>query len=105
MGYNLAVQRMYEIRETDEYRDWYTHLRDQRARLRITARIRRASLGNLGDFRSVGPGVSELRIAYGPGYRIYFTRRGSAVIVLLAGGDKSTQAHDIERARALAGRV
>jgi putative addiction module killer protein len=70
--------------------------------MRIAARIRRVSLGNLGDTKSVGEGVHEFRIACGPGYRVYFVRQGAAVIVLLAGGDKSTQKRDIERAKELA---
>jgi len=94
-----------EIFETDEYRRWFEGLRDLRAQMRIGARLRRASLGNLGDFRSVGQGVLELRVDYGPGYRLYFTRRGEAVVILLAGGDKSSQERDIERARRLARRL
>ncbi|MDO8879435.1 MAG: type II toxin-antitoxin system RelE/ParE family toxin [Coriobacteriia bacterium] len=93
---------MNEIRETDAYRKWFESLRDINAQMRIAARIRRVSLGNLGDAKSVGDGVSELRITYGPGYRIYFIRHGETVIVLLAGGDKSTQRRDIERAKELA---
>ncbi len=93
---------MYEIRETDAYQQWFESLRDLNAQLRIAARIRRVSLGNLGDVKSVGDGVSELRITYGPGYRVYFIRQGEVVIVLLAGGDKSTQKRDIERAKELA---
>jgi len=93
---------MFEIRETDEYRRWFESLRDLNAQLRIGARIRRVSLGNLGDVKPVGEGVSELRVPYGPGYRVYFVRSGATVIVLLAGGDKSTQRKDIERAKELA---
>lgn len=93
---------MFEIRQTDEYQRWFEGLRDLNEQLRIGARIRRVSLGNLGDVKSVGEGVSELRITYGPGYRVYFTRRGDMVIILLAGGDKSTQRRDIERAKELA---
>ena len=70
--------------------------------MRIEARIRRLSLGNFGDVRPVGEGVSEMRIDYGPGYRVYFVQRGAALVVLLAGGDKRTQDRDIETARALA---
>jgi len=77
-------------------------LRDSRARARIDIRIRRVALGNFGDFKSVGSGVSELKIDYGPGYRIYFTLVGKEVIVLLAGGDKSTQQNDIRKAKELA---
>jgi putative addiction module killer protein len=91
-----------EIRQTDEYADWFGGLRDREARSRILVRIRRASLGNLGDVKPVGEGVSELRIDHGPGYRIYLTRQGDTVVILLAGGDKSSQRRDIERARRLA---
>lgn len=80
MGYNSAV---IQIRQTDEYARWFASLRDQQARARILARVRRLSLGNPGDVRPVGEGVSELRIDYGPGYRVYFTQRGATPIVLL----------------------
>ena len=93
---------MIEILETDEYQHWFEGLRDLNAQFRIGARLRRVSLGNLGDVRSVGEGVFEFRIEHGPGYRVYFTRRGEAVIILLAGGDKSSQQRDIERAKELA---
>ncbi|MDY0088450.1 MAG: type II toxin-antitoxin system RelE/ParE family toxin [Coriobacteriia bacterium] len=92
----------FEIRETDTYQRWFESLRDLSAQLRIAARIRRVSLGNLGDVKSVGDGVLELRVMCGPGYRVYLTRHGEIVIVLLAGGDKSTQQRDIERAKKLA---
>lgn len=93
---------MLEIRETDTYQRWFDSLRDLNAQFRIAARIRRVSLGNLGDVKSVGDGVLELRIMHGPGYCVYITRQGETVIVLLAGGDKSTQRRDIERAKELA---
>lgn len=96
---------MYQIRETDAYQKWFESLQDINARLRIAARIRRVSLGNLGDVKPVGEGVHELRITYGPGYRVYFVQHGDTVIVLLAGGDKSTQKRDIERAKELARRL
>jgi putative addiction module killer protein len=99
MGYNSAV---IQIRQTDEYARWFASLRDQQARARILARVRRLSLGNPGDVRPVGEGVSELRIDYGPGYRVYFTQRGATLIVLLVGGDKRTQRRDIETAKELA---
>lgn len=93
---------MIEIRQTTVYADWFSSLRDPRARARIGIRIRRLSLGNPGDVKPVGEGVSELRIDYGPGYRVYFIQRGSTVIVLLAGGDKRTQDRDIQTAIKLA---
>jgi putative addiction module killer protein len=93
---------MIEIRETDAFRNWMTGLRDSRAKARIAARIDRLALGNPGDVEPVGEGVSELRIHFGPGYRVYFARRGPVLIVLLCGGDKSTQARDIKAAKALA---
>jgi putative addiction module killer protein len=91
-----------EIRQTDVFTDWFAGLRDREARARITVRIRCLSLGNPGDVKSVGSGVSELRIDYGPGYRMYFVRRGDTVIVLLCGGDKRHQDRDIARALELA---
>lgn len=93
---------MLEIRETPAYVAWFSGLRDRTARARIDIRIRRLSLGNPGDVRPVGEGVSELRIPYGPGYRIYLTRQGDIVVVLLAGGDKSSQDQDIRLAKNLA---
>jgi putative addiction module killer protein len=90
------------IRQTDEYALWFDKLRDRQARFRILARIKRLSLGNPGDVAPVGEGVSEMRIDCGPGYRIYFVQRGSALIVLLAAGDKRTQTRDIEKAKELA---
>ena len=91
-----------EVRQTDVYARWFGRLRDRQARARIDIRIRRLELGNPGDVRPVGAGVSELRISYGPGYRVYFVQRGQSLVILLAGGDKSSQARDITRARALA---
>jgi len=91
-----------EVRQTDLYARWFERLRDGQARARILVRIRRLSLGNAGDVRAVGGGVSEMRIDYGPGYRVYFVSRGQQLIVLLAGGDKQTQASDILAARSLA---
>ena len=91
-----------EIHETQLFACWFHRLRDQKAKHRILARIRRLSLGNPGDVRPVGEGVSELRIDYGPGYRVYFVSRGSTVVILLAGGDKRTQSGDIETAITLA---
>lgn len=96
---------MIEIRQTDMYAKWFDGLRDRAAQARINARVRRLSLGNPGDVKPVGKGVSELRIDYGPGYRIYFVQRGNTVIILLAGGDKRTQDRDIKTAMDLAQRV
>lgn len=93
---------MIEVRQTEIFARWLAHLRDDRARARINARIRRLSIGNPGDVRPVGEGVSEMRIDYGPGYRVYFVRRGTTLAVLLAGGDKRTQERDIALAHALA---
>ena len=89
---------MIEVRQTEEYSDWFANLRDKQARARINTRIRRLSLGNPGDVKPVGEGVSELRIEYGPGYRVYFLQRGREVVILLAGGDKRTQQKDIRTA-------
>lgn len=93
---------MIEIRQTEEYSRWFDKLRDRQARARILARIRRLSLGNPGDVEPVGEGVSELRVDFGPGYRIYFKQRGKTIVVLLAGGDKRAQKRDIEKAKELA---
>jgi putative addiction module killer protein len=93
---------MIEVRQTDEYAEWFKSLRDRQARARINTRIRRLSLGNRGDVRPVGEGVSELRIDYGPGYRVYFVQRGETLVILLAGGDKRTQQRDIRKALELA---
>jgi putative addiction module killer protein len=91
-----------EIRQTEEYAAWFNRLRDQQAQTRINVRIRRLSLGNPGDVKPIGEGVSELRIDYGPGYRVYFVQRDKTLVVLLAGGDKRTQARDIQTALRLA---
>lgn len=93
---------MIEIRQTDVYARWIEKLRDRQAKVRIAIRIRRLSLGNPGDARPVGGGVSELRIDYGPGYRVYFLKQGESLVILLAGGDKSSQPGDIAKARELA---
>ena len=93
---------MIEIRQTEVYANWFAKLRDRQARTDRHARIRRLSLGNPGDVRPVGEGVSELRIDYGPGYRVYFVQRGSGLVILLAGGDKQTQDQDIHTALELA---
>ena len=93
---------MLEVRQTQEYATWFAKLRDRQARARILARIRRLQLGNPGDAKPVGEGISELRITYGPGYRVYFAQRGTTLVVLLAGGDKRTQSRDIAKAKELA---
>jgi putative addiction module killer protein len=93
---------VFEIRQTEVYARWFDSLRDRKARARIDVRIRRLSLGNPGDVRPVGEGVSELRIDYGPGYRVYFVRPGATLIILLTGGDKRTQDRDIEKALKMA---
>ena len=93
---------MIEIRQMTVFADWFENLRDRQARSRIDVRIRRLSIGNPGDVEPVGEGVSELRVDYGPGYRVYFVRRGPALVILLAGGDKRTQNRDIRRAIELA---
>lgn len=93
---------MYEIRKTDTYAQWLDGLRDIHARARVLARVERLAAGNSGDVKPVGEGVSELRIDYGPGYRVYFTMRGRTVIILPAGGDKRTQTTDIKTALRLA---
>ena len=93
---------MLEIRKTDTYAEWIDTLRDLRARARIQVRIERLAAGNMGDVKGIGAGVSELRIDYGPGYRVYFTKRGREVVILLVGGDKSTQSADIKTALRLA---
>lgn len=93
---------MIEIRTTGVFDKWLRKLRDAQARSRILVRIDRLSLGNAGDTKSVGEGVSEMRIDHGPGYRVYFTRRGETVIMLLVGGDKSAQDRDIAKAIELA---
>ena len=93
---------MIEIRQTEIYAKWFNSLRDRQAKARIDVRIRRLSLGNPGDVKPAGEGVSELRIDYGPGYRIYFVQKGQTLIILLAGGDKSTQDRDIRMALDLA---
>lgn len=92
---------MIEIRLTDAFRDWRDNLRDYRAKVAIARRIDRLANGNAGDVKPVGEGVTEMRINYGPGYRMYFTKRGALLILLLCGGDKSSQLRDIARAKEL----
>jgi len=96
---------MAEVRLTNEFSSWLAGLRDSSAKARVLVRMDRLQLGLAGDAKPVGRKVWELRIDYGPGYRVYFTWRGREVVVLLAGGDKRTQSRDIERAQALAGKL
>ena len=98
-GYNLT---MYEVRKTENFAKWLDGLRDIHARARVQVRIERLATGNPGDVKPVGEAVSELRIDCGPGYRVYYTMRGREVVILLAGGDKRTQARDIKTALQLA---
>ena len=99
MAYNQA---MIEIIQSETFKRWRLGLKDRKALAKVNARIRRLSEGNPGDVKPIREGISELRIDYGPGYRVYFLRRGQLLIVLLAGGDKHTQEVDIDRAIALA---
>ena len=93
---------MLTIKQTESFTTWFSDLRDARAKARIIMRMDRARAGNLGDVKSVGTGVFEMRVDVGPGYRIYYTRRDKTILLLLCGGDKSTQPRDIKRAIALA---
>jgi len=93
---------MYEVRQTAEFSAWLHRLKDPNAVARIVARLRRREMGNPGDAKNLSAGVVEMRIDYGPGYRIYYVRRGAQTVVLLCGGDKRTQRQDIKRALALA---
>ena len=93
---------VFAVLTTPTYNTWFSGLRDRQAQLRIVARLKRIELGNLGDAKALGGGISEIRLAFGPGYRLYFTKRGVEVIVLLVGGDKSSQSRDIKTARDLA---
>ena len=99
MVYSIRVR---EILKSATFDAWLSGLRDRQARVRIAARIDRLSLGNPGDLKPVGSGVSEMRIDYGPGYRVYFIQRGATIVVLLCGGDKRTQAADIKQAMKIA---
>jgi len=99
---STKIIRVVTVKETKAFMTWFSQLRDRAAMARIETRLERLISGNPGDVGPVGGGVSELRINYGPGYRIYFIRRGDVLIILLCGGDKSTQARDIIEARRLA---
>lgn len=93
---------MLEVRRTNEFDGWLKDLRDMQARARIAVRIRRVEEGNFGDHKSVGDGVSELRIPFGPGYRVYYTQKGTTIVLLLCGGDKDSQDRDIAKAKKMA---
>ena len=96
---------MFEVQETPEFKAWRASLSDGHARSRIAARVARVALGLVGDAKSVGGSVSELRIDHGPGYRLYFTRRGRTLLILLCGGDKGSQDRDIRRAQTMASSI
>jgi putative addiction module killer protein len=102
IGYNKS---MIEVRRTEEFSRWLRRLRDANAVARIVSRIRRMELGNLGDSKSLRGGLMEMRIDYGAGYRVYYVRRGTEIVILLCGGDKRTQQQDIKQARELAERL
>ena len=93
---------MPKVQKTEEFDEWLTNLADQKAKAKIVSRIERLGLGDPGDVKPIGEGVSEMRVAYGPGYRIYFKQTGKTVVLLLCGGDKSTQGKDIRRAKTIA---
>ena len=93
---------MYTVRQTEEFVAWLDDLKDKRAQVRIVARLRQAESGSLGDWQPVEGEVSEMRVHFGPGYRLYFIRRGRVIVVMLNAGDKSTQKRDIRRALVLA---
>jgi putative addiction module killer protein len=96
---------MIEIRETEVYKKWFFSIKDKKTRSIIDVRIRRVSLGNFGDIEPVGRGVTELKIDYGPGFRVYLLNQGNVIVILLCGGDKSTQEEDIRKAQDLAQRI
>ena len=93
---------MIDVRKTEEFDDWLSALKDYKAVAKIAARVERLALGNPGDVKPVGEGISEMRIPYGPGYRVYYAQAGKEVVLLLCGGDKATQDKDIKRAREIA---
>ena len=96
---------MFEVQKTDEFDNWLSALADQRAVAKIASRIERLGLGNAGDVKPVGEGVSEMRLSYGPGYRIYYKQTGKTIVLILCGGDKSSQASDIKRAKEIAAQL
>ena len=96
---------MYEVQKTDEFDIWLSALGDQKAVAKIASRIERLGLGNPGDVKPVGEGVSEMRLTYGPGYRVYYKQTGKKIVLILCGGDKSTQENDIKRAKEIAAQL
>jgi putative addiction module killer protein len=96
---------VYEVHKTDEFEGWLSALADQRAIAKIVSRIERLGMGNAGDVESVGEGISEMRIHHGAGYRVYYKRTGNTIMMILCGGDKSTQAQDIKRAKEIAAQL
>ena len=96
---------MYEVQKTEEFENWLKGLRDERAVARIASRIERLGMGNPGDVTPIGEGISEMRLTYGPGYRVYFKQTGLTIVLILCGGDKSTQDKDIKRAKELAAQL
>ena len=102
MGTVVYGMNMFEVVLTETFESWFAGLADEAAKSRILDRLSRARDGNLGDHKSVGGGVSEIRLTYGPGYRIYFLRRGTTIVIALSGGDKSTQKKDVKLAREMA---
>jgi putative addiction module killer protein len=93
---------VFEVRKTDEFDNWLSALADQRAIAKIASRVERLGLGNAGDVKPVGEGISEMRLTHGPGYRIYYKQTGKTIVLILCGGDKSTQDSDIKRAKEIA---
>jgi putative addiction module killer protein len=102
VSYKIQV---YEVQKTDEFDKWLLALADQRAIAKIVSRIERLGMGNAGDAESVGEGISEMRIHHGAGYRVYYKRTGNTIMMILCGGDKSTQAQDIKRAKEIAAQL
>jgi putative addiction module killer protein len=102
VSYKIQV---YEVQKTDEFESWLSALADQRAVAKIVSRIERLGMGNPGDAEPVGDGISEMKIDYGPGYRVYYKRTGKTVMLILCGGDKSTQDKDIKRAKMIAAQL
>jgi putative addiction module killer protein len=96
---------MIEVRQTEVFANWFANLRDRKAKARVQVRIDRMEVGNFGDVAPVGQGISEMRIAYGPGYRVYFVQKGPIIVILLCGGDKSSQSSDIIKAKATANQL